>query len=175
VDPFAVMLVATLLIAPASSGNVVLKDVSSWSVDMDWTEIIPGVEMMMKGVFHNVSLLFSTSDPSTFRLVEMSSFHGALGVRMYNPMLGFVSLFTEDKVVHARFVGDVVLDETGLPVSMDGILAVRSVGSVTLAMDDVTLTESVNVLALIKVRDGGIEWARIGVPMGWPFQLLLAQ
>ncbi len=173
-DPFAVLLVATLLIAPASSGNVVFKDVSSWSVDMEWTEIIPGVEMMMKGVFHNVTLLFSTPDPSTFRLVEMSSFHGALGVRMYNPMLGFVSLVTDDKVVHARFVGDVVLDEAGSPAPLDGILAVRSVGSMTLTMDGITLTESGNALAIIVIRNGTIESARFGVPMGWPFQLLSA-
>ncbi len=174
-DPFAVMLVATLLIAPASSGNLVFKDVSNWSADMDWTEILPGVQMMMKGVYHNVTLLFSTPDPSTFRLVEMSSFHGALGVRMYDPMLGFVSLITEDKVVHARFVGDVVLDESGSPAPLEGILSARGVGSMTLTVDGITLTDSANVLALIKVRDGTIEWAKIGVPMGWPFQLLLAE
>ncbi len=171
-DPFAVMLVAALLIAPASNGNLVFKDVSSWSVDMDWTEIVPGLELMMKGVHHNVTLLFSTPDPSTFRLVEMSSFHGALGVRMYDPMLGFVSLVTQDKVVHIRFVGDVVLDGSGLPVPLDGILTARSVGLMTLTMDGITLTESGNALAKIVIQNGAIESVRLGVPMGWPFQLL---
>ncbi len=173
-EPFAVMLVAALLIAPASSGNLVAKDVSSWSVDLDWTEIIPGIEMMMKGVYRNVTFLFSTQDPLTFRLVSLSSFNGVLGVRAVDPLLGVVSLVSEYKVLHTRFVGDVSLNQAGVPVLQDGILAVRSVGSMTLVLDGITLTESLNVLALMRIQDGAIEWARLGVPMGWPFQLLAA-
>jgi len=89
-------------------------------------------------------------------------------------LVGFVSLVMEYKVLHTRFVGDVSLNDAGVAVPEDGILAARSVGSLTLTIDGITLTESGNALVLIKLQDGTIEWARLGVPMGWPFQLLLA-
>lgn len=129
---------------------------------------------MLKGVRHNTTLLFSTQDPLKFRLVEMSSLHGALGTRGYDPSLGFVFLTVEYRVVHLRFVGDAVLDETETLTPENGLLALRTMGSMTMTMGDITVTQNANLLALIKVRDRAIEWARLGVSMGWPFQLLSA-
>lgn len=173
-DPLSVMLVATLLVTPASGGNLLVKDVSTSWVNMDWTEVVSGLEIMMKGVYHNVTLLFSTQDPWTFRLVEQSSFSGTIGVRGSVPLLGTVSAVEEYNLFHTRFVGVVTMDPTGLVVPVDGVLSERIMGTLTLVLGGETTTASVNGLLMMKIQNGVIEWARLGPPMGWPFQLLVA-
>lgn len=169
----ALVLASVLVMAPASAGHLLYKDVSSWTVDMDWTEMLPGMELMVRGTYHNVSLLFATDDALTFRIVAISTFRGTIGIRLEVPDVGTVSLVETDKVAIARFVGLATMDEIGLLVASDGLLSVRALGSITVSLDGMSATAEANALLLVKLQDGNIVWMKLGVPMGWPFQLPL--
>ncbi len=165
------VLVSALLIAPASSGNLLFRDVSQWTVDMDWTEVAPGLEVMIRGTYHNTTLIFTTSDPLTLQVVLFASFRGVAGVKGYLPGVGAVSLLEEERVSHLRFVGTSVMVEPGLLMLRDGVLSLRAVGSATVTVGELSETVEVNALLLARLEGGAIVWAKIGVPMGWPFQL----
>lgn len=173
-DAFAALVLSALVIAPAAGGNLLPRDVTSWSVDMDWTEVAPGLSVLFQGTYHNVSLLYSTPERGTFRLVVLSSFHGRMGVEGLIPGLGNLTILEAYAVVQSRFVGTATLAPDGTAMTRDGLLSMRAVGSATVTIGDTSITADANVLLLIQVRDGRVLWARIGVPLGWPFQALAA-
>jgi len=171
--PASVFLASLLVVAPASNGNILFKDVSTWYVDQDWTEVLPGLEIMVKGTYDNVSFLFATNDPSTLRIVTLVSFRGTFGLRGAVPGIGVLSILEVDKVNHARLRGTVTFDDTGLLIPADGRLSSRILGSVTVSLGDLSMTAEVNGLAIVEFQNGEIVSIRIGVPMGWPFQPVL--
>ncbi|OGS62111.1 MAG: hypothetical protein A3K59_03565 [Euryarchaeota archaeon RBG_19FT_COMBO_69_17] len=171
-EAFAALVLSALVIAPAAGGTLLAREVTSWSVDMDWTEVTPGLSVLLQGTYHNVSMLFSTGERGTYRLVVQTSFHGRLGVAGLIPDLGTLTILEEYAVVQSRFVGTASLAPDGSALSRDGVLSMRAVGSVTVDVAGTSITEDANVLLLVLVRDGRIAWARIGVPLGWPFQAL---
>lgn len=167
----AALIVSVLMIAPASSGNLLLKDVSSWDVDLDWTEVLPGLEYMIHARYHNVSLLFATDDPLVLRVVSHSFARGTVGLRGYLPGVGDVEMFEQDRVAHLSVVAKVTLDAAGNLASLDAVLSLRTLAHVSITVDGIAMEEDMNLMILAKIRNGQFEWIRIGVPMGWPFQL----
>lgn len=170
-DVVTAMLVSSLLIVPASDGTLLLKEVSTEQLDMDWTEIVPGIEVMIQGTVHSSTLLFATAQPGVVRFVGLSMFHGTLGIRGFVPGLGFLTIVSEIQISEVRIHGTGVLDPvTGLVFPLTATLSVRLLGVSTLTIGDVVVTEAVNGLIVIAFEDGDLASIRIGVPMGWPFQ-----
>lgn len=173
--PAVALLVAALFMAPVSEGNVLARDVSNWTVDVDWTEVLPGIEMMVRGTYHDTTMVFLTADPTVYRVVVLSTFRGSLGVRFFDPDLGLVTLIVTNTVSHAKFAGTMVLDDLGTLVPKEGLLLARTLGTTTLSVGDYVMEESVNELGLAKYEDATPVWVRVGVPMGWPFQVLFPE
>jgi len=170
-DVLSALVVSALLVSPASGGNLLAKDVWTVQVNMDWTEIYPGIEIMIDGLLHNTLLIFSTNDPVIFRLVGLTTFHGTIGMRGYDPLIGSFLFLETDKVYQSRAVGMLALNETGVLVLVDGMLSLRALGSLTFIVGDIVLVLGYNLFLLIKMSNGEIVWAKAGVPMGWPFQM----
>ncbi len=164
------LVVSSLLVSPASGGALLVKAVSTHQVDMDWTEVAPGLEVMIHGTFHNTGLLFTTDDPAVFRVVVLGLFHGILGIRGTDPVLGPFSLATQDRIAELRIVGTVKVDEQGVAVPIDAMLSLRTRGTVTLNIGSISETVDVNLLGIVQVKGGEVVWTRVGVPLGWPFQ-----
>lgn len=169
-DLFSALVLASLLVSPAPEGALLAKEVSTVHVDMDWTEVLPGLEILVQGTFHNTSLLFATQDPSVVRVEILSLFHGVQGIRGVVPGIGLVTILIEAKISEVRIVGTFALEPPMFLIPVDATLSLRSVGTLSLTAGGLTVTEDVNGLLILQVRDGSIFWARIGVPMGWPFQ-----
>ena len=161
---------SALLVAPASDGNLLAKEVSTFHVDMDWTEVAPGLELLMKGTAHTTALLFATPDPTLFRLVGLLMFHGTTGIRGFDPLLGSFTILSDTPVTAIRAVGTFVLDPGGFPIPVDIVVSLRTRGTLTVEVGPISVTEDVNLLGIIQIRNGEIFWARAGVPLGWPFQ-----
>lgn len=160
------------LAVPATNGNLLFKDVSTWNADVPWTEVVSGMEMMIQGRYHNVTMLVATKDPLTVRVVLDSSFQGVMGLRVDSPDIGLVTDIIEYNDMHARFVGTGTLLGEGIQVPLDGVSSMRTVGTITLTVGGLSQSVDVNLLVLVGFSDGQVVWTRLGVPMGWPFQLL---
>lgn len=165
-DVLSALVVSALLIGPASGGNLLEKDVWTMHVDMEWTEISPGIEALMDGVLHSTALIFSTRNPMTFRFVGLSTFHGTIGMRGYDPIIGSFLFLEEDKVNQIREVVTFTFNETDVAIAVDGLLSLRLVSSMTIIIGDFVLLAELNFFLMIKISDGELEWAKLGVPMG---------
>lgn len=60
---------------------------------------------------------------------------------------------------------------SAFPLPLHVVVSLRTRGTITVTIGDVSMTENVNLLGIVQVRNGEILWARIGVPLGWPFQI----
>lgn len=158
--------------AAAPNGNLLLKDVSMWNADMPWTEVAPGMEMMIQGRYVNVTMIIATKDPLTVRVVLDSNFHGVMGLRMDLPDLGLVTAIERYNDMHIRFVGTTTLVGGVIQSPLDGVESMRTVGTVTATVGGVSQSVDMNLMILVGFSDGQVVWTRVGVPMGWPFQLL---
>ena len=169
-DLFSALVLASLLVSPAPEGALLAKEVSTVHVDMDWTDVLPGIEILVDGTFHNTTLLFATQDPSVVRVEGLFLFHGLQGIRGVVPGVGLVTILIEAKISEVRVIGTFMLEPPIFLIPIDATLSLRSVGTLSVTAGGVTFTEEVNELLILQVRNGSIFWVRIGVPMGWPFQ-----
>lgn len=129
---------------------------------------------MIDGTLHVTLLLFSTDDPTRFRTVSFLSFRGSEGLR-YNPLYSDYSILPTEKVNHMMFVGRLALDEFGHIAPDDGLRSTRFLGSMTVTLQGLVVTQEVNLLLMLKSDEGEKIWAKEGIPMGWPFQMLVSQ
>lgn len=156
----------------ASNGNLLLKDVSMWNADVPWTEVVPGMEVMVHGSYHNVTMVIATKDPLTVHVVLDSNFHGVIGLRTNSSDLGVATIIEEDHDMQVRFVGTMTLAGDGTQLALNGVESMRTVGTITVTAGGLSQSVDVNLLVLVGFSDGQIVSTRVGVPMGWPFQLL---
>lgn len=166
-DPLLVLMVSALLVAPASGGNLLFKQVTTEQVDM--TTTIPGpfpgtqFQLTIRGLVHSTSLIFTTDDPMTFRVVLLQVFHGYVSVSGTLPIIGPISIEEAEKVSFFRFVGTITFGGGGLP-ALDGLAAEKALGTITIHIGDVERTFDVNALILIKFTNGSVDWLKLVGP-----------
>lgn len=162
-DPLLVLMVSALLVAPASGGNLLFKQVTTEQVDM--TTTIPGTEVQLtiRGLVHNTSLIFTTDDPMTFRVVLLQVFHGYVSVSGTLPIIGPVSIEEAEKVSFFRFVGTITFSGGWVP-ALDGLAAEKALGTITIHIGDIERTFDVNALILIKFTNGSVDWLKLVGP-----------
>ncbi len=158
---------SALLVSAVPGNGMVFKDVSTFAVDFDWTEVEPGTELKVQGTFHHTVLLFTTDDPQVLKLVFFLSFRGTFGIRSLDPNTGILTqLVAEEKVDQVRYVGTVTVNATGVLYALDGLESQRLISSLTLDAGALHLTGSISLHVLLKVVDGRLVWTKFWVVFG---------
>lgn len=168
----AALMLAALVIGPAPGNSDVVRLVATEHVSTDWLPlelppVPPGfppppedILVRLDGVAHVNLLLLNTSDPGTVRFAAHSFWHGFIGIRFTDPVLGFVEASFDAATSQSSATGTISF----VDLTADLLIRSKVVGTISITVAGVILSMELNVHLLIKIVDGEIEWIKIGVP-----------
>lgn len=168
----AALMLAALVIGPAPGNPDVVRLVATERVSTDWIPLVlpplppgfppPPEDLLVRldGVTHVNLLILNTSEPGTIRFVAHSLWHGFVGIRFTDPLLGFVEATFDAATSQESITGTI----SPVDLSADLLLRSKVVGEISITVGGAMIDMELNLHILVKIVDGEIAWIKIGVP-----------